>query len=306
MKQKDRRYTVHGEMKHTAMRGSYVALVTPMGPDGRVNLDYLRRLCLWHIEQGTDGIVTLGTTGEASTLSQAEQDQVAQCVVDTIAGRIPVLVGGGANATSVAVDKCKRFAAMGADGLLVVTPYYNKANEDGMRRHFESIADAVDIPITLYNVPLRTGCWLSVDVVSRLRSHPNIRAIKEASGDIAYVAKIAQLCDDTFSLLSGNDNMIVPVLSLGGVGVISTFANLCPDVVKALTSAWLAGDTARARALQLQYLDLMDALFVEVNPIPVKAAMALRGLDAGPCRLPLGDPSARTLDALRKAMEVLA
>ncbi len=287
------------------LRGSYVALVTPFHQDGSVNFEKLKELCEWHIQSGTDGIVALGTTGESSTMTHEEDDAVAQCVLDTVAGRIPVIVGSGSNATETAVMKSRRYAAMGADGVLVITPYYNKANDEGMIRHFEAVADAVDVPVILYNVPGRTGCSLSVPVVERLSRHPRIAGIKEASGSISYVAKIARFVSEDFSLVSGNDDMIVPVLSLGGTGVISVFANICPRQTHDMVAAYLAGDTGRARAMQLEYLDLINKLFIEVNPIPVKEAMNMLGMDVGGFRLPLCEMEKAHREVLADALRVL-
>ena len=287
------------------IQGSYVALITPFHPDGSVHFEKLRELCEWHVQQGTDGVVALGTTGESSTMTHEEDDAVAQCVLDTIAGRIPVIVGSGSNDTNTAIMKSKRYAAMGADGLLVITPYYNQANTQGMIRHFSAVADSVEKPIILYNVPGRTGCNLPLDALEVLSRHENIRGIKEASGNISYVAKVARLVSDTFCMVSGNDDMIVPVMSLGGSGVISVFANLCPAQCHEITASYLAGDVARARDLQLKYLDLINALFVEVNPIPIKEAMNLAGMNVGGYRLPLCDISEGGRAVLRKAMEIL-
>lgn len=239
-------------------------------------------------------------------MSHEEDDDVAQCVMDAVAGRIPVIIGSGSNSTETAVMKSKRYADMGVDGLLVITPYYNKANDIGMIRHFETIADAVDVPVVLYNVPSRTGCNLAPHVVERLSHHPRICGVKEASGDIGYVAKIARYVSDDFALVSGNDNMIVPLMSLGGIGVISVFANLCPAICKEITAAWLTGDIARAKTLQLAYLDLIDALFIEVNPIPIKEAMNLMGMDIGGYRMPLCEMAEGNREKLRRAMEVLS
>ena len=287
------------------IQGSYVALITPFHPDGSVHFEKLRELCEWHVQQGTDGVVALGTTGESSTMTHEEDDAVAQCVLDTIAGRIPVIVGSGSNDTNTAIMKSKRYAAMGADGLLVITPYYNKANTQGMIRHFSAVADSVEKPIILYNVPGRTGCNLPLDALEVLSRHENIRGIKEASGNISYVAKVARLVSDTFCMVSGNDDMIVPVMSLGGSGVISVFANLCPAQCHEITASYLAGDVARARDLQLKYLDLINALVVEVNPIPIKEAMNLAGMNVGGYRLPLCEISEGGRAVLRKAMEIL-
>lgn len=287
-----------------SFEGSFVALVTPMREDGSVNLEKLRELVNWHVEQGTDGIVALGTTGESSTLSHEEDDEVARCVIETVNGRIPVIVGAGSNCTQTQLEKSRRYQDMGADGLLLIAPYYNKANDEGMYRHFATVADAVDTPILLYNVPGRTGCAISEACVRRLSRHPNIAGIKEASGNIAYAARIARLVGDGFCMLSGNDDAIVPILSLGGSGVISVWANICPKQVHELVDAWRTGDSGRAKAIQLRYLDLIDALFCEVNPIPVKEAMNQLGMDVGGYRLPLCEISPAGRERVRRALEV--
>lgn len=285
--------------------GSYVALVTPFYADGSVNFEKLKELCKWHVENGTDGLVVLGTTGESSTTDAAEDAAIVRCCVDAIAGRIPVIAGGGSNCTETSLAKSRKFRDLGADGLLLITPYYNKTNQKGMYRHFATVAEAVDLPIILYNVPGRTGCALSVECVEALSRLPNVRAIKEASGNIAYTAKIARLLNEEFALLSGNDDMTVPILSLGGVGVISVWANICPRQTHEMVAAYLAGDTARAREMQLRYLELINALFVEVNPIPVKEAMNLMGMDVGPCRLPLCEMEEKNLEKLKDALRIL-
>ena len=285
--------------------GSYVALVTPFHEDGSVNFDKLRELVRWHIEQGTDGIVALGTTGESSTMSHEEDDDVARCVIETAAGRVPVIVGAGSNSTQTQLEKSRRYSEMGADGLLLISPYYNKANDEGMYRHFATVADAVDTPIILYNVPGRTGCAISLSCCERLAKHPNIAGIKEASGDIGYAARVARLVGEDFCMLSGNDDMILPVLSLGGSGVISVWANICPRQSHELIAAWQAGDVERAREIQLRFLDLIGALFCEVNPIPVKEAMNQLGMGVGGYRLPLCEISPAGRERVRRALEVL-
>ncbi len=285
--------------------GSYVALVTPFQADGRVDFGKLRELVLWHLQEGTDGIVALGTTGESSTMTHEEDDEVARCIIETVNGRIPVIVGAGSNCTQMQLEKSRAYHDMGADGLLLITPYYNKTNDEGMYRHFATVADAVDTPIILYNVPGRTGCAISPACCARLSHHPNIAGIKEASGNIGYTAKIARLVGEDFCLFSGNDDMIVPVLSLGGCGVISVWANICPKTCHELVAAFHAGDVARARALQLQYLDLIDALFCEVNPIPIKEAMNQLGMNVGGYRLPLCEISQAGRERVAKALEVL-
>lgn len=286
-------------------QGSYVALITPFYEDGTVNFDKLKQLCNWHIENGTDGIVALGTTGEASTTTHEEDDEIVRCVVDTVAGRIPVIAGSGSNSTQTAVDKTRSFQNKGVDGVLLITPYYNKANEKGMYQHFRKVADSTELPIILYNVPSRTGCALSVNCVSELSKHKNIVGIKEASGSISYAAQIARLLTDEFFMFSGNDDMIVPILSLGGSGVISVFANICPGQTHEIVDAWMHGDVARSRAIQLNYLELINALFIEVNPIPVKAAMNQLGMEVGGYRLPLCEMDEKNRAVLIEKLRIL-
>ncbi|MGI6238279.1 MAG: 4-hydroxy-tetrahydrodipicolinate synthase [Christensenellales bacterium] len=286
-------------------QGSYVALVTPFHPDGTVNVEKLRELCKWHLACGTDGIVALGTTGESSTLTHEEDDLVIHTVMDAVGGKIPVIAGSGSNATETALMKSRTYQDMGVDGLLVLTPYYNKANDTGMYRHFTAVADAVSVPIILYNVPGRTGCALSAPCVEALAKHRNIAGIKEASGSISYAAQIARYLRDDFILLSGNDDMILPILALGGSGVISVFANLCPEESHALCAKWFAGDVAGAREIQLKYLSLINALFVDVNPIPIKEAMNMRGMDVGGYRMPLCEMDETCRAVLARAMQVL-
>ena len=285
--------------------GSYVAIVTPFNEDGSVNFNKLKELVLWHLEQGTDGIVALGTTGESSPMSHEEDDDVARCVIETVNGRIPVICGAGSNSTQTQLEKSRRYHDMGADGLLLISPYYNKANDEGMYRHFAAVADTVDTPIILYNVPGRTGCSISPSVVARLAKHPNVAGIKEASGNISYTAKIAKLLNDDFCMFSGNDDMIVPVMSLGGCGVISVWANICPKQCHDLVAAFRAGDLKTAQKLQLDYLDLINTLFCEVNPIPVKEAMNQMGMNVGGYRLPLCEISQEGREKVRRALEVL-
>ena len=285
--------------------GSYVALVTPFQADGSVDFAKLRELVSWHLAQGTDGIVALGTTGESSTMSHEEDDEVARCIIETVNGKIPVIVGAGSNCTQTQLEKSRKYHDLGADGLLLITPYYNKANDEGMYRHFATVADAVDTPVILYNVPGRTGCAISPACCARLAKHPNIAGIKEASGNISYTAKIARLLSDDFCMFSGNDDMIVPVMSLGGCGVISVWANICPKECHDLVAAFAAGDVAAARAMQLRYLELINALFCEVNPIPIKEAMNQLGMNVGGYRLPLCEISDAGRETVRRALEVL-
>lgn len=285
--------------------GSYVALVTPFQADGSVDFGKLRELVNWHLAQGTDGIVALGTTGESSTMSHEEDDEVARCIIETVNGQIPVIVGAGSNCTQTQLEKSRKYHDLGADGLLLITPYYNKANDEGMYRHFATVADAIDTPVILYNVPGRTGCAISPACCARLAKHPNIAGIKEASGNISYTAKIARLLSDDFCMFSGNDDMIVPVMSLGGCGVISVWANICPKECHDLVAAFAAGDVATARAMQLRYLELINALFCEVNPIPIKEAMNQLGMNVGGYRLPLCEISDAGRETVRRALEVI-
>ncbi len=285
--------------------GSYVALVTPFQADGSVDFGKLRELVNWHLAQGTDGIVALGTTGESSTMSHEEDDEVARCIIETVNGKIPVIVGAGSNCTQTQLEKSRKYHDLGADGLLLITPYYNKANDEGMYRHFATVADAIDTPVILYNVPGRTGCAISPACCARLAKHPNIAGIKEASGNISYTAKIARLLSDDFCMFSGNDDMIVPVMSLGGCGVISVWANICPKECHDLVAAFAAGDVATARAMQLRYLELINALFCEVNPIPIKEAMNQLGMNVGGYRLPLCKISDAGRETVRRALEVI-
>ena len=285
--------------------GSYVALVTPFQADGSVDFGKLRELVNWHLAQGTDGIVALGTTGESSTMSNEEDDEVARCIIETVNGKIPVIVGAGSNCTQTQLEKSRKYHDLGADGLLLITPYYNKANDEGMYRHFATVADAIDTPVILYNGPGRTGCAISPACCARLAKHPNIAGIKEASGNISYTAKIARLLSDDFCMFSGNDDMIVPVMNLGGCGVISVWANICPKECHDLVAAFAAGDVATARAMQLRYLELINALFCEVNPIPIKEAMNQLGMNVGGYRLPLCEISEGGRETVRRALEVL-
>ena len=269
------------------LQGSIVALVTPFYPDGTVNFDRLGQLLDWHVAQGTDGILVLGTTGESSTMSHEEDDAVCRYTIERIAGRIPVIAGSGSNSTETQLEKSVKYAKMGADALLCITRYYIKANAEGMYRHFADVADAVDVPVILYNVPGRTGCSIPVETVGRLAQHPNICGIKEASGDIAYATQTARFLSDEFQMFCGNDDITVPLMSLGGSGVISVWANIMPAACHQMVADYLAGRCQQALETQLRYLDLIHALFMEVNPIPVKEAMNLMGLDVGGYRLPL-------------------
>lgn len=271
--------------KKTIFTGAGVAIVTPMNADGSVNFEKYREIIDWQIENGTDAIITCGTTGESATLDHEEHVAVIRTAVEQTAGRVPVIAGTGSNDTAYGIELSREAQKLGADALLLVTPYYNKTSQRGLVAHFTAIADATDLPIILYNVPSRTGVNIQPATVEELAKHPNIVAIKEASGSISAVAEIAALCD--IDIYSGNDDQIVPILSLGGKGVISVLSNVAPRETHDICQKWFDGDIAGSRALALQYLELANAMFMDVNPIPVKDAMNLMGLDVGPCRLPL-------------------
>lgn len=279
-------------------KGSGVALVTPF-KNGEVHYEKLRELLEWHIANQTDAIIICGTTGEASTMTDAERKAVIKFTVEVVNRRIPVIAGSGSNNTAHAVELSQYCESVGVDGLLVVTPYYNKATELGLLKHYETIANSVKLPIILYSVAGRTGVNLTPKVVQKLAQIPNIIGIKEASGDISQVAEIARLCGEDFAIYSGNDDMIVPVLSLGGQGVISVLANILPQVTHDLVSSYLEGDVKTSCKLQLRVNGLVHALFIEVNPIPVKTAMNLMGMDVGSFRLPLTEMAAENLVVLK-------
>ena len=285
------------------IQGSIVAIVTPFHQDGSVNFSKLGELVDWQIQNGTDGIVALGTTGESATMTDEEDNAVCEYVLKRVNGRIPVIAGSGSNCTASMLEKSLRYQAMGAQGLLIIAPYYNKTNEEGMYRHFATVVDAVDIPCILYNVPGRTGCAISEGVVKRLAGHPNVMGIKEASGNMSYACKIARYLGPDFAMYSGNDDITVPILSIGGSGVISVLANILPQQTHDMVMAYLSGDTAAATAAQLRYLELINSLFLEVNPIPVKAALNMMGWEVGPCRMPLYEMSQGAAQRLRAALE---
>ena len=277
-------------MKKPVFTGAAVAIITPMHQDGSIHYDALRQIIEDQIARGTDAIVICGTTGECSTMTDQEQLATIKFAVDTVAHRVPVIAGAGSNDTAHGCALAAGAAASGADALLMVTPYYNKTSQAGLVAHFTAMAEAGGIPVILYNVPSRTGVNIKPETVKKLSEHPLINGIKEASGNIAQVAQIAALCGDEINIYSGNDDQVVPLLSLGGKGVISVVSNIAPTLVHDCCKAWFDGDTAEARRLQLEMLPLSDAMFCDVNPIPVKYAMNLLGWEAGKCRLPLVEP----------------
>ena len=285
-----------------SLKGSIVALVTPFHADGSVNFEKLAELTEWHIANKTDAILTLGTTGESSTMTHEEDDAALRCVIEAAAGRVPVIAGTGSNSTQTMLEKSLRAEKLGADGLLLITPYYNKGNPEGIYRHFSDVADAVNIPCILYNVPGRTGCAISVENVERLSKHPNICGIKEASGDLSYAMKIAHCVGPDFALYSGNDDITLPLMGIGGSGVISVYANVMPAMCRQIVADYAGGRQAQALANHLKYLKLMNDLFIEVNPIPVKAAMNMMGLNVGPTRLPLCEMGEEHAAVLRASL----
>lgn len=285
--------------------GSMVALITPFNEDGSVNYKRLRELLDWHIQEGTDSILVLGTTAETPTLTTEEEDEIARIAIEHVAGRVPVIVGSGSNNTAKSIEASIKYEKMGADGLLIIAPYYNRTNTQGMIQHFIAVADVVNIPVILYNVPGRTGCGISYEVLEAVSSHKNIVGIKEASGDMSLVCKFSKLINDNFTVYSGNDDINVPLMSMGGGGIISVLANILPGVAHDLAAACLNGDFETARAIQLKYMDLINALFIETNPIPVKEAMNMMGLDAGGYRLPLYPMAEENRVVLRRELEKL-
>ncbi len=288
-------------MSGVPFTGSGVAIVTPFR-DGKINFDKLGELIDLHIANHTDAIIICGTTGEAAAMPDEEHLEAISYTVDRVKGRIPVIAGTGSNDTMHGVHLSKRAEELGADGLLSVTPYYNKATQKGLVMHYMEIAKHVDIPIIVYNVPSRTGVNLQPETLLKLTEADNIVGIKEAGGNLSQVAKIASMCGDRVAIYSGDDDVIVPVLSLGGKGVISVLANILPRETHDICEKFFNGDIAGARELQLRYYDLVKALFIEVNPIPVKTAMNMLGYDVGALRLPLCDMEEKNRAILRQAL----
>ena len=289
-------------MKKTVFTGSGVAIITPFTNDGKIDFESLKKMLDYHVENSTDAIIICGTTGEAACMSHDEHVAAIKFTVEHIKGRIPVIAGTGSNDTPHAIKLSKFAENAGADAILSVTPYYNKATQEGLIRHFTAIADSVSIPVILYNVPSRTGCNILPETAKELSKVKNIVGIKEASGNLSQVAKLASICDDDFAIYSGNDDQILPILSLGGIGVISVVANVAPQQTHDMVMKFLDGDIAEAKKLQLDMIELCDALFCEVNPIPVKAAMKLMGWNTGSLRLPLTEISEKGMAQLKDAM----
>lgn len=289
-------------MKKILFKGCGTAIATPFTKDG-IHFEELKRLLEFQIAEGVDAIIVCGTTGESSTMTQQERKDTIAFTVDTVAGRVPVIAGTGGNNTKTAIEMSQYAESVGVDGLLVVTPYYNKTTQAGLIAHYTAIATSVSIPIILYNVPSRTGVNILPETCLALSKIENIVAIKEASGNISQVAKTASLCGDALSIYSGNDDQVIPILSLGGLGVISVLANIEPHFTHQMVMDFLQGDIQKAKDAQLKCLPLVEALFCEVNPIPVKQALNYKGYDFGIPRLPLVEMSASGKEKLEKAMK---
>ena len=290
-------------MKTPLFTGSSVAIVTPMHADGSVNYEKLSQLIELQIQGGTSAITICGTTGESATLKDPEHIAVIAHCVKAVAGRIKVIAGTGSNETDHAVYLSQEAQKAGADGLLLVTPYYNKCSPKGLVRHYMTVADSVQIPAIVYNVPSRTGVSMGVDIYRQLSEHPLINGVKEASGNTELVLRTMAACGDDFNIWSGNDTQIVPFMAMGCKGVISVLANICPSATAELAGACLQGDYQKAAAMQIRYMELIDALFCEVNPIPVKTALNLMGMEVGPLRMPLCEMEDAAKARLSAAME---
>ena len=290
-------------MKTPLFTGSNVAIVTPMYTDGKVNFDKLGELIEMQIAGGTNAITICGTTGESSTLKDDEHLAAIAFTAKKVAGRVPVIAGTGSNDTPHGIYLSQEAEKAGVDGLLQVTPYYNKCSMKGLVRHYTAIADSVNIPMIVYNVPGRTGVSMTVDVYKELSKHPLINGVKEASGSTDIVLRTLDACGDDFNIWSGNDNQIVPYMAMGCKGVISVLANICPAETAKMARLCLEGDYKAAAKMQVDYMELIDALFCEVNPIPVKTAMNLMGMDVGPLRMPLCEMEEHTKARLRRALQ---
>ncbi len=290
-------------MKNTVFTGAGVAIVTPMNDDGSINWEEFGRIIDFQIENGTDAIIVCGTTGESATMTDDEHVDCIRYCVERVNKRVPVIAGTGSNDTKYAVALSKHAEELGADALLVVTPYYNKTSQRGLVAHFTAIADSVNIPIILYNVPSRTGTNIALDTYVTLSKHKNIVATKEASGNLSTIAQIIEACGDDLDVYSGNDDQIVPIMALGGKGVISVLSNVLPKETHEMAKLCLDNNVLEAAKLQIKYLDLANNLFIDVNPIPVKEAMNLMGFNAGECRLPLIKMEQGKIDKLAASMK---
>ena len=285
-------------------KGAGVAIVTPFHEDGSVNYEKLQQLIDWQIANGTDAIIICGTTGESATLTEAEHEEVVRFAIQAVDHRVPIIAGTGSNATDTAIMLSQAAEKDGADALLLVTPYYNKATQNGLFAHYKAISDAVNIPMIVYNVPSRTGVNILPETMARMAKEiEHVVAVKEASGNISQIAKLAALAGDTLDIYSGNDDQIIPIMSLGGIGVISVLSNIAPQQTHDICQAFFNGDTAKAAKLQLDAMDLIGSLFCEVNPIPVKTAMNMMGMNAGPLRMPMTPMEEKNAERLRVSLE---
>lgn len=290
-------------MKNPIFTGAGVAIITPFTSDGKVNEKVLAEIIEYQILHSTDAIVICGTTGESATLDHNEHTQAIKVAVDVTAGRIPVIAGTGSNDTAYALKLSNDAEKLGVDGLLMVTPYYNKASQEGLIKHFNYVADRVSTPIILYNVPSRTGCEIKPETYAELAKHKMIYAAKEATGNLSSIAKTISLVPEDFAIYSGNDDQITPIMSLGGKGVISVLSNILPQVAHDIAQTALDGDFKKSAELQLKYLELCNAMFMDVNPIPVKVAMRMMGIDVGPLRLPLCDMTPANTEKLKSVLQ---
>lgn len=292
-------------MKKRIFTGAATAIVTPMNNDGSVNCSKFSELVDWQITSGIDSLVVLGTTGESPTINYQERDQIVQAAVAANKGRVPIIVGAGSNDTARSVNLANLAADCGADALLMVTPFYNKTSQKGIVKHFEYIADRVSLPIILYNVPSRTGLNVKPETYAEIAKHPNIVAVKEASGDMTLVEKTKELCGDDLDIYSGNDNDIYDILDRGGIGVISVLSNILPKETHNICDLYFKGDKQASFDIQQKYIPFIDALFSDVNPIPVKQAMNMLGMNVGPLRLPLVESEPEIFALLEKEMKKL-
>ena len=289
-------------MKKPVFTGACVAIVTPFRATGEINYDEFKEIIDYQIAHGTDAVTIMGTTGESSAIPDKEHREAIAFGCEYVNGRVPVIAGAGSNDTAYAADMTRHAASCGADAVLSVTPYYNKTTQRGLIYHFNTIADASDCPVILYNVPSRTGMGITADTYAALSKHPNINGVKEASGNFSLIAEAMALCGGELNFWSGNDNQVVPLMAMGGIGVISVLSNVCPQETHDLTALCFEGKYQEAMALQLKYLELINALFCEVNPIPVKKAMELLGWQVGALRLPLYELSEANTERLKRAM----
>lgn len=285
-------------------KGAGVAIVTPMKENLEVNYDLLERNINYQIDNGTDAIVIAGTTGESATLSEEEHKKVVKAAVEFTKHRVPVIAGTGSNSTQTAIELSQEADKDGVDAVLIVTPYYNKATQKGLIAHYTSVANSIKVPVIMYNVPSRTGCGLNPETIAHLvKNVDNIVGLKDATGDLSHAAKTMNLCDGNLELYSGNDDQVLPILSLGGLGVISVLSNVAPKETHDMVMKFMEGDTAGAAKIQIDAIPLINALFCEVNPIPVKTALNLMGMNVGPLRMPLCEMEESNKETLKKALQ---